>query len=471
MRALTGIAALLCASQVFAQSQVLTKLDIVAVDPKGVPVTDLTAADFQIRVDGKLCPVVFSRFAGGKRQLAQPGPQEFVNRPGPPVTVILLDRWNEKESTMVRAWQDIANAVGHLETVDRVYIYYLANRAEMVPVYPLPGVEADLHTAEPPPAAALVSKLNETVRTLGGLRDMGNVDPAVRADVTIQGLGIVGRMAAIDGPKNLVWVTHGFPIQLVSSSGQLIDYTGPLSGVAQNAGHAQVAIYTVDQSAQGAGADVAGLSRQTLEFLSAQTGGRWYGSGRAADALAGVAADARGTYQVAYYAPELPKGPKVHKVRVESSRKGLHLLARAGYSGDEVLPDPDEASEEAFTRQSHSPFEATEIGLRVGVPPKAPATHLEIHVDPADVFLAHKGDRYQGSLTVKFSLYADGVFHSAQPSFQQDLNFTQEEYDAALKNGIVISRDVPVSGPIEKLRVMVFDRGAQGLGSVVVKVR
>jgi VWFA-related protein len=470
-RASAFIATLLGASQVFAQSQALTKINVVAAGPKGAPVTDLTAGDFQVRVDGKLCPVVFARFAGSKHQLAQPEPQEFVNHPGPPLTAILLDRWNETESTMVTAWQDVANAVGHLETLDRVYIYYIANRGEVVPVYPLPGVEADLHAVEPPPAAALVSKLNETVRTLTGLRDMVNVDPAERADRTLQGLGIVGRMAAIDGPKNLVWVTHGFPIQFVSSSGQLMDYTGLLLGLAQNAGRAQVAIYTVDQSALGAGADVAGLSRQTLELLSAQSGGRWYASGRAAEALAGVSADARGTYQLAYYAPSNPKGPRDHKLRVESSRKGLRLLARAGYSGDEVLPDPDESSDDAFTRQSHSPFEATEIGLRVAVSRKAAALHLEIHIDRADVFLEHKGDRYQGSLTLKFAEYRDGVFQGARPSFQQDLNLTQEQYDAALKDGIVIPRDLSLTGQIEQVRVMVFDRGAQGLGSVVVPVR
>ena len=471
MRALSGIATLLFASQVFAQSQALTKINVVALGPKGAPVTDLTAADFQIRVDGKLCPVLFSRFAGGKHQLVQPGPEEFVNHPGPPFTVILLDRWNERESTMVTAWQDVATAVGHLETVDRVYIYYIANRGELVPIYPLPGLEADLHVPESPPAATLVSKLDETVRSLAGLRNMGNVDPAVRADITLQGLGIAGRMAAIDGPKNLVWVTHGFPIQFVSSSGQLMDYTGPLLGLAQVAGRAQVAIYTVDQSEEGAGANVAGLSRLTLELVSAQTGGRWYSSGRASDALAGVSADARGTYQVAYVAPVNPKAPKDHKVRVESSRKGLRLLARAGYSGDEVLPDADEASDEAFTRQSHSPFEATEIGLRAAVSHTSSAVHLEIHVDPADVLLEHKGDRYLGSLALKFALYRGGTFKGGQPSFQQDVTLTQEQYEAALKNGIVISRDVQVSDEFEKLRVMVFDRGAQGLGSVVVPLR
>jgi VWFA-related protein len=470
-RALTGILTLLCASQVLAQSQVLMKLNVVATDAKGGPVTDLTAADFEIRQDGKLCPVVFSRFAGSKHQITQPGMNEFLNRPAQPLTVVLLDRWNERETTMATAWQDVANAVGHQETVDRVFIYYLANHGELVPVRALPGVEADLRAPEPPTAAGLVAKLNETVRSLAGLRDVANVDPAVRADTTVQGLGIVGRMAAINGPKNLIWVTHGFPLQFTAMSGQWLDYTGPLLGVAQNAGHSQVAIYTVDQSAQGAGADVAGLSRQTLELVSAQTGGRWYTSGRAADALAGVSTDARGSYQIAYLSPVGVKGPKDHKLRIEAARKGIHLLTRGGYTGDEAMPIADQAAEDAFARQGHSPFEATEIALRVALTQKPPSGHLDIHIDPADVFLEHKGDRYQGSLTLKLAFYRDGVFQGSTPSFQQDLNFTQEEYDAALKNGIAISRDVTVADQIQQVRVMVFDRGLQSLGSVTFPVR
>jgi len=285
-----------CIRPVSAQPQALLKLNVVATETKGAPVSDLSAKDIVIRENGAPCPPVFFRFAGGKRELAQLAPNEFVNRPGPPVTLILLDRWNEQEMTMVSAWQDVNAAVGRMENVDRVYIYFLANHGDLVPVRPLPGAEADLRMPEAPPAAALVSKLNETVRSLTGLRNKANIDPVERADKTLQALHIVSAMAAIAGPKNLVWVTHGFPIQVLSLTQQWIDYSGPVLGVAQLAGKAQVAVYTVDQSSEGAGADPAGMSRQTLELLSAQTGGRWFASGRTSDALAAVSNDAHATY-------------------------------------------------------------------------------------------------------------------------------------------------------------------------------
>ena len=458
---------LACTAQTFAQSQVLVKVNVAATDSKGAAVTDLTAADFLIREDGKPRPVVFF---SARHPVAQPGPGEFVNRQSPPPTVILLDRWNETETTMATAWQDVGTAVGRLETVDRVYIYFLANHGELVPVRPLPGVEADLRAQEPPSAAALIAKLNDAVRSLSGLRDLANIDPVVRADSTMQALNIVARMGALAGPKYLIWVTHGFPIQFVSLTGQLMNYQGPLLGLAQTAARAGVAIYTVDQSAQGAGADVAGLARQTLEFVAEQTGGRWYSSGRTADALAGVATDTRASYRLAYFSP-VRANAKASKIRIETTRKSIRLLTRAGSFGDATAPDPDEAAEDAFTRESHSPFEATEIPLRAAMSRKPVAIHLDIHVDAADVFLDHRGDTYRGSLSVKFALYRDGVFESAQPTIHQDLNLTQAQYDSALKNGIVVSRDVTVADQIQQVRAMVFDRGIQSLGSVTIPLQ
>lgn len=468
-RALALSVVLVCASQAFAQSPVLIKLNVAATDAKGAPVTDLRPTDIRVREDGKPQSVVFFRFAGDKRPITQPAPDEFINRPSPPLTLILLDRWNEQEMTMASAWQDVAAAVGHQEAVDRVYIYFLANHGELVPVRALPGIETDLRVVNQPTSGELVAKLNDVVRTLSGLRDVANIDPVERADKTMQALGIVARMAAIPGPKNLIWVTHGFPLTFLTLTGQWADYTSALLGLSQAAARAQIAIYTVDQSAQGAGADVAGLSRQTLELVSAQTGGRWYSSGRANDAIGGVATDARAGYQLAYYAPA--SGPKLHKIRVESARKGIHLLTRAGYIGGEATPAPDEIEDEAFTNESHSPFDATEIALKVAMSRTPAALHLAIHADPEDVFLEHRGDRFHGNLSIKVALYRDGEFESAQPAIQQDVDFTQEQYDSALKNGIVIPRDVTVTGQIQQIRVMVFDHGIHGLGSVTIPVR
>jgi hypothetical protein len=121
-----------CLSLALAQSnaksdsrQRLIKLSVAATDEKGGPVADLTASDIKLRQDGKPCDVVFFRFAGSPRGIAPVAPGEFVNRPGRPPILILLDRWNERMLAMTNGWQDISTALAHMETVERVYIYLL----------------------------------------------------------------------------------------------------------------------------------------------------------------------------------------------------------------------------------------------------------------------------------------------------------------------------------------------------------
>jgi len=469
-----------CASLAFAQAsgkadphQRLVKLTVAASDARGDPVVDLRAGDIQIREDGTARSVLFFRFARSKSTLSPPGPGEFINRPAATPTLILLDRWNERLLTMASAWQDISAALAHLETVDRVYVYFLTSHGDLFPVHPLPEANADLRVADPPTSAELVAKLNEAVRTMLGLRATDALDPILRANTTFQALGIFSRMASIAGRKNLIWVTHGLPLNVNLPGGGWADFTVPVQNLSQAAARSQVAIYTVAQSAEGAGADPTDVAKQTLQMIFALTGGRSYASGRSENALEDALADSRGSYRLAYYSPARENDRKEHKIRVESVRKGVRLLTREGYFGSAPEPDPDQLAEAAFGGESHGPFDATEIALRVAMSRKPPASivHFDVYVDPADVLLERRGEGFQGSLTVTFALYSNSVFQGVLPPLQKDLTFTQEQFNSVLKDGIVIPQDVTVSDQIQQVRVMVFDRALSGLGSVTIPTR
>jgi VWFA-related protein len=470
-----------CASLAFAQAsaksdshQRLVELTVAASDAKNDPVVDLRAGDIQIREDGTARSVVFFRFARSKSTLSPPGPGEFTNRPAAAPTLILLDRWNERMLTMASAWQDIRAALAHLETVDRVYVYFLTSHGDLFPVHPLPEANADLRVADPPTSAELVAKLNEAVRTMEGLRATDALDPVLRANTTFQALeGLFSRMASIAGRKNLIWVTHGLPLNVSLPGGGWADFTVPVQNLSQAAARSQVAIYTVVQSAEGAGADPTDAAKQTLQMFSALTGGRSYASGKSESAIQDALADSRGSYRLACYSPVRENDRKEHKIRVESVRKGVRLLTREGYFGNATEPDPDRLAEAAFSGESHCPFDATEIALRVAMSRKPPAgiVHFDVYVDPADVLLERRGEGFQGSLTVMFALYRNSVLQGVLPPIQKDLTFTQEQFNSVLKDGIVIPQDVTVSDQIQQVRVMVFDRTLHGLGSVTIPTR
>ena len=460
-------------AQIDSESQRLVRLNVSAINANGEPVTDLRDADIRLREDGKQRPVVFFRFAGSKRPMTLLTAGEVSNRPAPAPTVILLDRWNERLTTTTTAWNDMGAALKRLESVDRVYIYFLTNQANLFPVYPLPGTEADLRAAVEPTSAQLSARLDEAVRKFNGFRVMEAQDPFLRVNATLQALNALGRqMATIAGRKNLIWVTHGFPLTVRLVGGEFADFTPQVRAFSAAAARTEISVYAVDQSAAGSGADQGSLGRMTLEIATALTGGRWYPSGNTDLALSGAMSDALGNYRLAYYSPDRENDRKEHKIHIESTRKGVRLLTREGYFDGIADVDPDAFEEGFLGSQRRSPFDADEIGLRVTTSrnPTSTAMHLAIHVDPADVLLERRNDNYRGRLTVMILSYSDGFLKQATAAVHKDLTLTAEQFSKATKDGLDVSQDLPVADKIDKIRVMVFDRELYGLGSVTISV-
>jgi VWFA-related protein len=458
----------------FQSGQRLVTLNVAATDAKGDPVTDLQAGDMQVREDGKVQPIVFFRFAGSKRTVAAPAPGQFINRPAPPAMFILLDRWNERIITAASGWNDVDTALQHQESVDRVFIYILTSRGDLFPVHSLPVTAADLRAASEPSPADLIAKLNDAVRKLNGLRNVDVRDPVVRVNTTWQALeSLLNQMATIAGRKSLIWVTHGVPLTARTLTGDIMDITPQVRGLSAGAAQYHVAIYTVAQSEAGAGADVGSRTQETLQMVAALTGGRFYSSGGADRAIADAITDARGNYRVAYYSAIRDKGHKEHKIRVEATRKGVHLSTQDAYPGDIAPVDPDKKEEFAFGSACRSAFDATEIGLRVSpsTAPSGGAAQLDIAVDPGDVLIERRGESYQGSLDVMLASYSEGVLTGQSRPTHFDINLTQEQFNKAAQDWIHIPQTVPVSDGSRKIRVVVFDRGLQGLGSVTIPAK
>jgi len=450
--------------------QRLVRLTVAATDSKGDRVTDLGASDVQVREDGKVRPVVFFRFDGSKRNAAAPAPGETVNVPALTPTVLLFDRWNERLTAAAPAWFNVDSALKRMESVDRIFIYFLTNHGDLYPVHPLPASDADLRALAEPTPAELSAKLDDAVRKLEGFRDKDVQYDPVRVDTTLKALDALGtQMASIVGRKNLIWVTQGIP-SAARTPGGSVDFIPQLRLFSIAAAASQIAIYAVDESARGVDADLSSLSRQTLQMLCSLTGGRWYPSDDAEPAFADALADGRGAYRLAYYSEFRLNDRKEHKIRVESSRKGLRLLTREGYFGSAVEADPDQMEQALFTSERRSPFEATDIGLRVALSaaPASGSSHFAIHVDPADVLLEQRGGNYQGELALMFALYSQGFLKDASAPMDVNIDLTPDQFRKAQTDGIDVSKDLRVGGGIDKIRVMVFDRRLFALGSVTV---
>lgn len=227
----------------------------------------------------------------------------------------------------------------------------------------------------------------------------------------------------------------------------------------------QITMYTVDQT-NGVGTE---LSR-TLQLFSALTGGRWYSRDNAAIALADALTDARGSYRIAYYSAVPEKGGKQYKIRLDTPRKGVHLLTREGFTVEPAGPSPDQLEAARINSQIHSPFDAAEIELQVAKSRKQQngSVHFDIRADPGDVLIQSSGDRYRVELDVIVAQFNEGFLNVTSPATRVDLSFTKAQLDQATHEGILVPLDVPVSGQIQKLRVIVLDPRLQTLGSVTI---
>ena len=249
-------------------------------------------------------------------------------------------------------------------------------------------------------------------------------------------------------------------------------FHGPVQTLVQKVARSQMAIYTVDQSEKGAGDDPAGLARQTLEMFSALTGGRWYTSDRTDEAIARAMADARGSYRLAYDSLVRENGRKEHKIRLDSVRKGVHLLSRDSYFGDEPDPGADQSAEAVLNRQSHCPFDATEIALRVAMSASGRPPHSfrhprrsggHPHQSPRRAF-PRRPERDACPLQQR---YFSGCIASHPKGRQPHPG----KLDSASKDGILIPQDVTIHNQIQQVRVMVFDRALHRMGSVTIPIR
>jgi len=448
--------------------QRLVLLDVAATNAKGEPVTDLRASEIQIREDGKAHPAAFFHFAGPKRAMLPLVEGESANRPAVTPTLILFDRWNERLTVALSAWSNLGAALQRLESVDSIFIYFLTNHGDLFPVHPVPSADADLRAMVEPTPVQLRGKLDDAVRTLNGFRDVDVEDPFLRINTTFRALYMLGsQMAAIAGRKNLIWVTHGFPVTLMLP--EIIDFAPQIRQFSAAATASQIAIYTVDESTQGA-ADMGSVFRQTLDMFSSLTGGRLYPTDNTPEALSAAITDGRGNYRLAYYSPTHPKDRKEHRIRLESSRKGVRLLTSEGFFGDVAEPDPAALEHSLFSSVPHSPFEASEIGVRVALSPapSGSATHFAIHIDPADILLEQRDGSYRGQLALLFAFDSHGFLERAAAPVHIDVNLTPDQFSQAQKDGIDASQDVEVSSDAEKIRVIVMDRKLYALGSVTV---
>ena len=458
----------------------LIKLNVVALDAQGRPVTGLHSADLQLQEDGKPRDIAFFRFTGGQAPPAKPVPGEYSNRAGaaPHITVVLVDLLSDRIMSDSVVGRELTDALKNLESSEDLYVYFLTPRGNLYPVRPLPKPDTVVTPAAEPWTRNIGPLMQAAIKELFGIKPVDDRDIKVRFDLTVKAMEeLGGQMGEASGRKNLVWVTHGFPIYGYSISGQgRLDFTKPVQSLCEALQQAQIAVYTVDQSMAGAAEGVGTTSVETLQEFTSITGGREYTSDRAGEAIQQARTDSRANYEIAYYSTSLNSDGKHHKIRVTSGRKEVRLqtehefyamVSPGGLASDTLHSREMQREVEAA---AHSPFDATDIGVRASVSPdpgNPQNMNFEIRIDAADLLPRPAQDHEAGKVAVVFVPYGEDL---NQPSPPTTVTLTPEQFETAAHGEIRLREGLSLGPAVRQVRAIVFDAELGAVGSVMIPV-
>lgn len=308
-----------------------------------------------------------------------------------------------------------------------------------------------------------------------------DIDLAIRVPLTFHALeSMAVELSRVPGRKNLVWVTDGVPFELGpnrSDTGDFVDYTPMLRRMSDAFDRSGMAIYPARQIMLGSpdnpdGGNRSGIgSSETLNQFAQMTGGRPDGGKDIGAAVQQAVSDARTSYQLGYYPPEKSWDDKFHKLRITCTRKGVKIQVKSGYYA--WREPPGAKSEQAIESLIPTTFDAAEIGLRAtlsAAPAGGPGMHLDAHIDAQDVVLVRDGERYSGQLRIAMVGYAPGATPQRGPTIPYEFQYTTQERDQALQQGIGFAQDITLPENIRSVRLIVFDRGSDAVASLTIPV-
>lgn len=447
----------------------LLTFNVIAVDAKGSPVRDLKTTDLRIYDDGKLMRAAFCR----PLQAADPNvppldPGEFSNRPvrgNSQTTLVLLDLLNENLAERSMGWNEIGRTFQKLEAGRHFYLYLLTKDGVLFPVHGLPVAPGPAPPPDSDWETHVPALLDQAMRTTNRLRPQEyqvNVDARVRQSLdALQDLA--ADLSAQPGRKSLVWVSHGVPIAAKSVDGLFRDYTPLVQDLGTSLARAGIAVYAVDQ-VDRSGPSLS--STDTLEQLASLSGGQWFASDAAEQAIRQAVSEGPATYQVAYVPPLERWDGKFHKLRVAAETKGLRLRSLSGYFGDPREADPGQR----FALAALGPADDPGIGLRATVAASQKVQgwmHYRVRVDAAGLQLT-PGDPATGEISLTFAYFTNEWQPVTSGEIPTQLSLTADQRDRALREGVELSFDRPVSNLVRKVRLVVRDARSGAVGSLTL---
>jgi|GEM_PF-3171113 len=356
----------------------LVEIDTIATDSHGKPVTDLKAEDFKLFEDGKERPL--SHFSFEKIQPVDPAATQRMHelaqkqKPGvfanfntetavvPPngCTVLLIDWLNTPIELQGQAFQEMKKFIETVDLSKPLAIYALDRTFRQVQSFTTDrqalknSVEKNgAHNANLQPEKRATHQLDSEINDF-------------RVNKTVAALLEVGKaVQGLQGHKSLLWLSGSFPAALIPTNltglssdmegayggyiyGDPRHYSDVIAKATQVLSAENIAVYPVDaQGLQGSMTDASQQSfryyvnpiyqanyerQEAMRGVADLTGGRvFYNHNDIGGELNEAYNDANNFYALAFTPARNKPDGKMHRVRVECRRAGVHIRYRPNY--------------------------------------------------------------------------------------------------------------------------------------------
>ncbi|HEY6989861.1 MAG TPA: VWA domain-containing protein [Bryobacteraceae bacterium] len=337
-------------------------MNLLALDRKGAPVTDLTKADFEIFDEARPQPITSFRANGDGATQS--------------VILIVFDLLNVIPSQRAFTFASIVHALEPLEESDSIYLYILTNHGSLYPVHALPLTRPTLllHKNAEEKVERVASKsapwtrqidllMKQALEKVVQLRPTEYRDVGMEAGTTFRALATLGaQLTGLDGDKSIIWITRGTPNMVsyphgcrdfefggesgtylagkcrdscpgFASGRKCVDYAPFLEHFSAELERSGTSFSSVEETGSELSTAMRGSRADTLRQLANLTSGRKYSSGDIKRAIADAMEGARGRYHLTYQASEPDR--KYHSIRVVCRRKGVRIQAPQGYFAEQ----------------------------------------------------------------------------------------------------------------------------------------
>lgn len=503
---------------VFRTTTRLIQVNVVALDKKGKPVTDLKKEDFTLFDKGKQQTI--SLFAmenkSERRPLPKLGPGMFSNYTGgttsPNLTVILIDSLNTQWGDQSVARLKIIKFLEQIKPEDRVSLMVLGRQLKV------------LHSFTDDRQSLLNS-----LKKWGGRQEVGGVESPESSEMddifggesgaglmaadfkqsrriidSLASMEAVGNyLAGSPGRKNLIWVSGGFPLQVgfpqirsapvmtsassrgVPSLGPSVPRMGPgpprdqrtftdeVDKAMKVLNNANVAVYPVD--ARGLTIDTnAHEEIGTMQEFASRTGGKAFFNRNDLDtAIRQVMEETEVTYTLAFYPTGDKADGQLHDLKVKVSRPGVSIRSRKGYVASRP-EDNEKSREQQLTYAVHSPIEATGIVIIARVVMKEGKVQMLLIVDPNGVNMEQEKDkdgkdRWKGRVDILIMQRDKAGNDLGATKDTLDMYLLKETYGKIMSGGLRYTKEIVPAPGAEFLRIIVRDATSTLAGSVTAK--